>query len=96
LYLNGQRFEVAALTLELPREVGRGRRRRRIPPLHDVRMIGKVFAPPNTRNLIQLFTSDSPTQVRYRGLSGPFYIDAAIGDAVTFTAVAAGPVKWKP
>jgi len=93
--LNGKRFEVAMLQLEYDVMSFR-RRRRRVPGLPEVRLVGRVFAPPQ-RYLLKLFgDSATPVKVRYRGLSGLFYFDATIGHAIMFTAVAAGPVTVKP
>lgn len=102
VYLNGVRFEVKRLAFVAVRDVPRRRRRRVVPGLPDVRVSGRVTAQPGFRAGPLLRRPYEPVTVRYKNVSGPFYLDAGITTrkdgsvVVDFEGFAAGPLKVKP
>lgn len=100
LYLNGQRFEVVRLSLKRTQDVWAKRRRTLrgyIKGLPDITLNGHVIIPPacDREKLHAALGPDGPVAVRYRGMTGRFWLDASISSPrMTFRAVAAGPVKW--
>lgn len=83
LYLGGIRYGVKQLTME--RYVGD------IPRLAELRLYATVTSPKGSR-LPQ--STNTPTLVRYRGMSGYFFINADVnGKTIQIKAVSAGAFR---
>lgn len=89
LYLDDQRFEVVRLRWTTTQS----RHRAGVPSLYDnkVDLVGELKAPKGFS--IEAQSNQRPIRIRWRGLSGLFYVDACLSRTITFRADSAGPTN---